>query len=101
MKSPKYDWFRRGIRSFVQGFIGVLAIMAVPALTSLITSVGSGGTVDLDPTFWRSVGIAAVAGGVIALVSFIQNALEDNTPFPALLKSRPSAGENPVPDGLP
>ncbi len=99
MRSPKYDWFRRGVRSFFQGFIGVAVLLVIPALTTLITSVGSGGTVDIDPTFWRSMGIAAVAGGVIALVSFAQNALEDNTPFPALLKSRPSSGENPVPDG--
>ena len=97
MESRGLDWVRRGIRSFLQGFIGVLLITAVPALNDLVTSVGSGGVATIDVPFWRNVGIAAVAGGAISLIACVQNFLEDKTPMPALLKSKPNAGQNPVP----
>ena len=71
------DATRRAVRTFLQGFLGVLALLAVPILNDIISNVGSGGTVELDPTLWRSVAIAAVAGGVIALISWGQNWLED------------------------
>ena len=32
------------------------------------------------------------------IIGFLQNLLEDNTPFPALLKSPASSGQNPVPE---
>lgn len=104
MESRQFDPLRRAIRSFVQGGVGVFILIAVPALNQIVTSVGSGGVAVIDVPFWRNVGIAVVAGGAMGLVSFTQNALEDNVPkFPALLKGKASSGANPVPDptGLP
>ena len=73
------DAAHRAIRTFGQGFVGVLAILAVPALNDLITAAGSGGDVKLDVNVWQGIVIAAIAGGVIALISWGQNALEDVT----------------------
>ena len=73
------DAVTRAFRTFVQGFIGVLVLIAVPALNALVQGVAGGGEVDVDVNFWQSAAIAAVAGGVIALISFIHNELEDTT----------------------
>ncbi len=98
MNTFNNDAIRRGIRSFVQGFIGVLVLLAVPILNEWVTTVGSGGEVVIDVPFWRSVGMAAIGGGIVGLVSFVQNFAEDNTRFPALLKAPASGGQNPAPD---
>jgi predicted phage tail protein len=73
------DALRRAARTFFQGVIGVLVLLAIPVLNQLIQSVAGGGEVTIDLDLWRSIGIAAVAGGVIALIAFLQNALEDRT----------------------
>ena len=73
------DTIKRAVRTFAQGFVGVLAIMLVPFLTSMVSGAASGGDVDIDVNFLGKVGIAAVAGGVIALVAFAQNVLEAKT----------------------
>lgn len=92
------DALRRAIRTFAQGFIGVLALIAIPALNALVRDIGSGNTVSIDVDFWSGAAIAAVAGGLIALVSWLQNALEDSGVIPAPLKAPASGGERPVPD---
>lgn len=73
------DAIRRAVRTFFQGAIGVLVLIAVPVLNQLIQAVGAGGAVVIDVDLWQSIGIAALAGGVIALIAFLQNALEDKT----------------------
>jgi hypothetical protein len=73
------DALRRAARTFFQGVIGVLVLLAIPVLNQLIQSVAGGGEVTIDLDLWRSIGIAAVAGGVIALITFLQNALVDRT----------------------
>ena len=73
------DAMKRALRTFGQGFVGILAILAIPALNNLITSVGRGDQVELDFNVWQGIVIAAIAGGVIALISWVQNALEDAT----------------------
>lgn len=73
------DALKRALRTFIQGFVGVLAIVAVPALKDLISSVASGGDVDIDVNLWQGIAVAAVAGGVIALIAWAQNAVEDST----------------------
>jgi predicted phage tail protein len=73
------DALRRAARTFFQGVIGVLMLLAIPVLNQLIQSVAGGGEVTIDLDLWRSIGIAAIAGGVIALIAFLQNALEDRT----------------------
>ncbi len=97
MNTRTNDWIRRGVRTFIQGFVGVLVLLAVPILNEWVTTVGSGGEVVIDVPFWRSVAMAAVGGGMVSLVSFVQNFTEDHSNLPALLKSPPSAGQNPAP----
>ena len=95
------DSLRRAIRTFLQAFVGTLVIMLVPFLTDLIKSAGEsdGRLVAIDVNFLGNVAIAATVAGVIALISWAQNALEDNVAaVPAILKAPASEGANPVPD---
>lgn len=71
------DAVRRAVRTFFQGMVGVLVLIAAPVLNQLIQAVAAGGEVVIDVDLWQSIGIAAVAGGVIALIAFLQNVLED------------------------
>jgi predicted phage tail protein len=73
------DTVVRAVRTFIQGFVGVLALLLVPFLNDLISSVSGGGEVELDVNFLQSIGVAAVAGGIIALVAFAQNWIEEST----------------------
>jgi len=76
------DAGRRATRTFVQvGLVlGVMQLYNAFAATDLSAD--------------QVAGIIAVA---TPLVGFIQNLLEDNTPFPALLKGPASSGVNPIP----
>ncbi len=98
MNTLNSDAIRRGIRSFIQGFIGVLILLAVPILNQWVSTVGSGGEVIIDVPFWRSVAMAAIGGGLVGLVSFVQNFTEDHSNLPAILKAPASEGQSPVPD---
>ena len=73
------DIAKRTLRTFVQGAVGVLALLAVPELTALIAAAAGGERVAVDVGVWRTILIAAIAGGVIALIAFAQNALEART----------------------
>lgn len=84
------DSIRRALRTFFQAFVGVLAL-EVGAL--LIHP-----ELLYDVAWLQRVGIAATAAGLVALVSFAHNALEDAGAVPALGKAPASAGANPVPD---
>lgn len=92
------DAVRRAIRTFLDAFIGVWLLAAVPALNKLVQDLVSsdGNKVNIDLNFYRNVLLAAVVAGFIALLNFVKNWLEDNTRWPALLKSVPSGGKNPV-----
>lgn len=78
------DPIRRALRTFAQGFVGVLAIAAVGPLNDLVTGVvsGAGSDVTIDLSLWRNIALAAIAGGVIALISWAQNRLEDKQIIP-------------------
>ena len=73
------DTVKRAVRTFAQGFLGVFVLIAIPALNGLVTSVAGGGDVAIDVDVWGNILIAALAGGIIALVAFAQNAIEDRT----------------------
>lgn len=73
------DATKRAVRTFVQGFVGTLALLAVPVLNALVQAVAGGGEVEIDVNVWQSIAIAAVAGGVIALIAWAQNEFEDKT----------------------
>lgn len=66
----------RAARTFVQSLIG--AFLA----TSFLQSVATDATIDGDAL--TRAGISALAAATIALLSFIQNALEDATGHTAL-----------------
>jgi hypothetical protein len=74
------DTVKRAVRTFFQGAVGVFAIIAIPALGDLVGSVKSGGTAEVDVNFWSGILIAAFAGGIISLVAFVQNLIEDKVP---------------------
>lgn len=69
---------RRALRTFVQSFLGSV-------LTSgILSSVETEGVVD-----WSSlekVGVSALAAGLIALLSWVHNALEDNDVVPKVMR---------------
>ena len=69
-ESTMNDAAKRALRTFAQGFVGVLALIAIPALNNIVQAVAGGGEVEVDVNFWQGILIAAVAGGVIALISF-------------------------------
>lgn len=70
----------RAVRTFLQAFVGTFAVLAIPVLTNLITSAGDAeGYIAIDVTPLGNAAIAGVIAGVIALITFIQNALEDSS----------------------
>ncbi len=93
MEARQYDWLRRAIRTFFQGAVGVFIFLGFPILTTI-----AGGDTTIDLNVWKSIGIASSAGGIIALVTALQNGLEDAGVIRAPLKGKASSGANPVPD---
>lgn len=75
--SKWHDVLIRAGRTFVQGFIGILALIAVPVLNDLVQTVAAGGVVEIDVNVWQSIGIAGIAGGVVALIALGQNWIEE------------------------
>lgn len=73
------DALKRAIRTFVQGALGVAALLFVPFLQSLINAAAGNGEVDVDANALQKILIAVVAGGVIALITWGQNLFEDKT----------------------
>lgn len=65
-------------------------------MSGILSGIAEDGVVDWSGL--KKLGISAAFAGLVALLTFAQNALEDTTPVPAIWKAPPSAGENPVPD---
>jgi hypothetical protein len=80
------DTLKRAFRTFLQGFIGILALIAVPTLNGIIKAATGGGDIDIDPNIWRTILIAAMAGGFVALIAFVQNWLEQKGAIPTVAK---------------
>jgi hypothetical protein len=83
---------KRAGYTFVQAFVGTLALLAIPALTDIVRAAASLEPYELDFQFWQSVVVASCASGAIALLSFLVNYLAQAGHVP------PSSGVNPVPD---
>jgi len=66
----------RAVRTFVQAAIGTVLASGV------VSGIVDSSTVDVSAL--QRVGVAAVAAGVIAVLSFIQNVIEDNTSVPSV-----------------
>lgn len=60
-------------KTFMQAFLAVLVLLLVPILTRWAVDVSGGGQIDLDVHFFANILIAAVGGGIAALISFLQN----------------------------
>ena len=85
------DAARRALRTFLQAFIGVIL-----AQIGAIAINAQKGEYVLDIEWIKRVGISAFVAGVIALITWLQNYLEDNTNFPSMMKASASSGANPI-----
>ena len=92
------DALRRAIRTFAQAFIGTFILVAVPWATNIVTAIVNAKPYELNFDVLQSAGIAGTFAAFIALVSWVQNQLEDHSTVPAVLKAPASDGTNPVPD---
>jgi hypothetical protein len=92
MKLP--DAVRRALRTFVQAFIGVIL-----AQSGAILIDAQRGEYVLDLDWIKRILVSALVAAVIALITWIQNYLEDNTGVPAIGKATASSGENPITQG--
>lgn len=72
------DAIQRAVRTFFQAFIGVLIA------SGILSAVEETGVVDWSNL--KKVGLSALVAGVVAIVSYIQNALEDVEVIPTFLK---------------
>jgi hypothetical protein len=91
------DAVRRAIRTFIQAFVGTFVLVGFPVLQNIMDATNGGDEPIFDVNVWKRVLVACVISGVIALVSYVQNALEDKTMMPAVLKAPASQGQNPAP----
>jgi hypothetical protein len=82
MKLP--DAVRRGIRTFFQAATGAL----LTQWAVLLLRPGELPTWDAAKT----IGIAVLTAGVVAVVTYAHNALEDSQIIPTVLKAPASAG---------
>lgn len=71
------DAVKRGVRTFFQGFLGSVITSGV------LSGIGTDGVVDFSVL--QKVGVAAFAAGVIGLVSYVQNLLEDDHVIPEIV----------------
>jgi hypothetical protein len=83
------DYFRRALRTFIQSWVGVFIASGV------LSAASETGVVDWSSA--RKAALSAGAAGIVAVLTLVQNLLEDTTRFPAVGKAPASEGENPVP----
>lgn len=69
----------RAVRTFVQAFIGIFALVATPWATNIINAIVSGEPYTLDFSVLQSAAIAGAFAAFISALSWAQNALEDTT----------------------
>jgi hypothetical protein len=63
-------------KTFGQAALSILVLLLVPVLTNWATTIGNGGDIEVDVNLIGKICIAAVGGGVAALISFAQNSLK-------------------------
>lgn len=84
------DPLRRALRTFVQAFLGSILTSGV------LSATATDGVVDWSAL--EKAGVAALAAGFVAVLTFVQNLFEDKALMPAFLKAPPSPGAHPIPD---
>lgn len=72
------DPLKRAIRTFLQSFLGALITSGV------LSAASESGVVDWSAL--KKAGIAALVAGIIALITYTQNVLEDSGAIKPLLK---------------
>lgn len=60
-------------KTFLQAFVGVLALLLAPTLTSWAVDLQNGGDIRVDVNWFVKVLIAAVGAGIAALISAAWN----------------------------
>ena len=74
------DSLKRALRTFIRAWLGTFAALAIPFLNRVIDAAGEAeGIVRIDVTLLGNAAIAGVIAGVVAIISWAQNALEDTT----------------------
>ena len=66
------------LKTFLQAFLAILALLAIPVLTSWADTAGNGDRIVIDLDFWLQVLIAATGAGLAALISFAWNWSKSN-----------------------
>lgn len=56
-------------KTFLQAFLAILMLLAIPVLTGWADTVADGGQIVIDVSFWVQVFIAASGAGLAALIS--------------------------------
>ena len=62
-------------KTFLQAGLSILVLLLVPVLTQWATTVSDGGDFDVNVNFFAKVGIAALGGGIAAVISYVQNSV--------------------------
>ena len=60
-------------KTFVQAFLAILVLLAVPILTRWAVDLQNGGSISIDVNIFVQILIAAVGAGIAALISYAQN----------------------------
>lgn len=60
-------------KTFLQAFVGVLALLLAPTLTNWAVDLQNGGDIRVDVNWFVKVLIAAVGAGIAALISAAWN----------------------------
>lgn len=79
------DAARRAARTFIQAAIAMLTLLLVPWLQQVLDWANGAGEFPAWSALGR-IGVAAVASGAIAVVTWVQNVLEDRGTIPAVGK---------------
>lgn len=72
------DSFRRALRTFLQAFIGVLLS------SGILSAFGEASVVDWSGL--KKVGLSALGAGIVALLTWLMNFLEDKNVIPEVIK---------------
>lgn len=70
---------QRAWRTFFQAFVALYVVYLVPFLTDVINWANSDGDAFPDAGVLAKAAVSAVAAGAVAVVSLIQNSVEDKT----------------------
>lgn len=61
------------VKTFIQAFLAILVLLAVPILTRWAVDLQNGGEIVVDVNVFVQILIAAVGAGIAALISYAQN----------------------------